>query len=92
MAWDVLAVFISPFTLHAYLHRRVLWYLFGEPGLLTNCSMPLIWFLSLVSFFLFFGIWDWSMVCDTWIFGERGLVDMLVFTSFSPQFHLFMFF
>jgi hypothetical protein len=32
------------------------------------------------------------MVCDTWIFGERGLVDMLVFTSFSPQFHLFMFF
>lgn len=32
------------------------------------------------------------MVCDTWIFGERGLVDMLVLTYFFFSFLFFDFY
>lgn len=31
------------------------------------------------------------MVCDTWIFGERGLVDMLVLTYFFSHFYFLTF-
>lgn len=63
---------------------------FSENRIVQLLSLP----FSLVSFsFTFlFGIWDRSMVCDTWIFGERGLVDMLVLTYFFVSILSFYFF